>query len=639
MQFKNPEILWGLLLLIIPILVHLFQLRRFKKTPFTNVKMLQKVVASSRKSKSIKKLLLLCTRLLLFTAIIIAFAQPFFANKTALLKKETVIYIDNSFSMQAKKGNVSLLEKTIQTLLKEAPSNQKLSLFTNNTIYRNNTLKEIQSNLLKLPFSSNQLTLNEITLKANTLFSNTYDTQKNLVLISDFQTTNNSNHKTDSISKIEKHYIKVKSSENINISIDSLYVDKNMGDNLELKVILSNYGGVENIPLSVYNNEKLIAKLATDFNGDKITSVAFTVPNNKEILGKITLNDSGLDYDNQFYFSINKKEKINVLVIGLDTNYLSRIYTEDEFNFESTSINKLNYSVLASQNLIVLNELEQIPSVLQQALITFSQNGGSIVVIPNNNAQKNNYNAVLSNFGIVISNKTTNNQEITTINFDHPLYTSVFDKKVTNFQYPKANQSFEIKSKLPSILSYANGTSFLTGKKGIYMFTSPLSGNFSNFKNSPLIVPTFYKMGVESLQQEDLYSSLGTNEVIDVAITLPKDEILKITKENIEFIPQQQPFLNKVTLTFNGQPSEDGVYSIKNKNETLKYISFNYPRTESNLTYYNLKQLNATSKNNSITDLFEALEKDNSINELWKWFVILALLFALIEIGIQKYLK
>jgi hypothetical protein len=45
MQFKYPEILWGLLLLLIPILIHLFQLRRFKKTLFTNVKFLKLVVS------------------------------------------------------------------------------------------------------------------------------------------------------------------------------------------------------------------------------------------------------------------------------------------------------------------------------------------------------------------------------------------------------------------------------------------------------------------------------------------------------------------------------------------------------------------------------------------------------------------
>ena len=44
MQFKYPEILYFLGLLIIPILVHLFQLQKFKKIAFTNVAFLQKIV-------------------------------------------------------------------------------------------------------------------------------------------------------------------------------------------------------------------------------------------------------------------------------------------------------------------------------------------------------------------------------------------------------------------------------------------------------------------------------------------------------------------------------------------------------------------------------------------------------------------
>ncbi len=638
MQFKNPEILWGLLLLTIPILVHLFQLRRFKKTPFTNVKMLQKVVSESRKSKSIKKWLLLVTRLLLFTALVIAFAQPFFSKKTALLEKETVIYIDNSFSMQAKKGNVSLLESAIQELLKEAPLDQKVNLFTNNRSFRNTTLKEIQSDLLTLPYATNQLSLNEVALKANTLFSKKKGSQKNLVLISDFQTKKKTSS-IDSSLNIEKHYIKINPTTKNNISIDSLYISKKSGDNLELKAILSTTGIIENTPISIYDSDKLIAKTSAIFDNQKSTNVVFSIPNNKEILGKISLFDKGLEYDNQFYFSINKKEKINVLAIGRKTNYLNRIFTNDEFNFINETLSKVNYSLISSQNLIILNELETITVSLQQALTSFSKNGGNIIVIPNNNLQKSNYNSFLANYGITLSYKINSEQEITSINFDHPIYNNVFDKKITNFQYPKTAQFFVLKTKLPNILSYANNNSFLMGNKGFYMFSSPLSDDYSNFKNSPLIVPTFYKMGIESLQQEKIYSFLGISEVIDVAIKLPKDEVLKVANKNSEFIPQQQPFSNKVTLTFNEQPNEAGIYKIKNDNTTLKYISFNYSRTESNLSYTPLEELNATSKNNSITNLFEALEKDNSVNELWKWFVILALLFALIEIGIQKYLK
>ena len=87
MQFKNPEILYFLFLLILPILVHLFQLRRFKKQEFTNVKLLKELEVQTRKSATIKKWLLLVTRLLLLTALIFAFAQPFSATKSALSQR------------------------------------------------------------------------------------------------------------------------------------------------------------------------------------------------------------------------------------------------------------------------------------------------------------------------------------------------------------------------------------------------------------------------------------------------------------------------------------------------------------------------------------------------------------------------
>ena len=81
MQFKHPEILYFLFVLVIPILVHLFQLRRFKKEYFTNVQFLKELSIQTRKSSKIKKWLLLITRLLLLTALIIAFSQPFFKAK------------------------------------------------------------------------------------------------------------------------------------------------------------------------------------------------------------------------------------------------------------------------------------------------------------------------------------------------------------------------------------------------------------------------------------------------------------------------------------------------------------------------------------------------------------------------------
>ncbi|MBV1887908.1 MAG: BatA domain-containing protein, partial [Urechidicola sp.] len=102
MQFKHPEILYGLLLLIIPIIVHLFQFQRFVKTPFTNVKFLKEIILQTRKSSQLKKWIILLLRLGAFSALIFAFSQPYFSDKSENVELNTIIYLDNSLSMQSK---------------------------------------------------------------------------------------------------------------------------------------------------------------------------------------------------------------------------------------------------------------------------------------------------------------------------------------------------------------------------------------------------------------------------------------------------------------------------------------------------------------------------------------------------------
>ncbi|WFO16985.1 BatA domain-containing protein [Cellulophaga baltica 4] len=638
MHFKHPEILWGLFLLLIPILIHLLQLRRFKKTAFTNVKMLQQVVAESQKSRSLKKWLLLFTRMLLFTALIIAFAQPFFAKNTVFKNKETIIYLDNSFSMQAKKGNTSLLEVAVQEIVKKAPKNTPITLFTNNNTFSNTTIEAIQNDLLSLNFSQNQLPLEAITLKATSLFSTASNSIKNLIVISDFQKNNETYLKPSK--ELNNYYIQLAPSKVENIAIDSIFYSPESNETTTIKIKLSASQDLENQPISVYNGDQLIAKTAAEFNNTKSASVTISLPENDLILGKIQLEDTGLNYDNQFFFSRNKKEKVRILEIyGVETGYLERIYTAEEFEYQKNSIAQLNYSLIESQHTIILNELEALPEALVQALHLFTQQGGTLIVIPNDGITITNYNTLLNNFGVKLNQKIATSQEITHINFDHPIYSNVFDQKVNNFQYPEVKTYYSLDANQSPLLSYASNEPFLLGKRGFYFFTSPLSSELSNFKNSPLIVPTLYNMGVESLKQQELYYTIGKNNSVTIAVEGINDAVLKISNAMNEYIPQQQFLNNKIVLNFNEVPSEDGLFTVKNKETNFKHLGFNYPRTESNLTYLDLENSKDIYTPTSISDLFDTLEKDDSKNELWKWFVILALLFGLIEIGIQKYLK
>ncbi len=640
MLFKYPELLWAFFLLLIPILIHLFQLRRFKKTPFTNVKLLQKVVAQSRKSSAIKKWLLLISRVLLLSGLILAFSQPYFAKESAAYAKETVIYLDNSFSMQAKTENGTLLQDAVQKLLQGLPKDKTFSLFTNDKVFSNITLMDIRNELLTLSYTFNQLGLKDILLKGENLFSEDKKSIKYFALISDFQ-NRTSIQLSDTPENIQTFIVPFKAENLDNTVLDSAYISEVKGTTIDLAVNLTTTGTLETIPVSLYNDDKLIAKTAATFDKNKKSNVLFTLPSNEVIIGKIEISDIGLPYDNQLYFNINQKDKIKVLSVSeSDSEFLKRIFTEDEFIFSDVRMNNLNYSILESQNLIVLNELKTIPVSLKNTLNDYTQKGGHLLIIPSFDSNIESYNSFIGNYySTSFANRIDEERNVTEINFDHPLYKNVFAQRVSNFQYPRVTSYFKTRTTAPKILSLQDKSAFLVGLDGLYLFTAAINNTNSNFKNSPLIVPTIYSIGANSLKSPELYSTLGQITTIDVKAVMARDNILKVTQNEYEFIPEQQSYSNKTILTFNYNPNKDGVYVISEESRPIQNISFNYPRTESESIYSDLDIFNSNPGLNNLTEVFETMEKDNRVTELWKWFTIFALLFMLAEVLIQKIFK
>ncbi|WP_339705594.1 BatA domain-containing protein [uncultured Kriegella sp.] len=640
MAFKHPELLWGLLLLLIPVLIHLFQLRRFKKTPFTNVKLLQKVQAASRRSKTLKKWLLLITRLSLLSALVLAFAQPFFAANSALQEKETIIYLDDSFSMQAKIGDETLLQHAVQELIKQIPKDQVFNLFTNKKVFKDVTLNAIQNELLSLTYSPDQLKLNEIYLKAGTFLSDSKNSVKNLILISDFQGRHPS-PTIDSVLLNSSHYVQLLPDKTANVSIDSVFFAPTTTENIEVNALLSEVGAAENVAVSLFNEDKLIAKTSAVFNVENKAEVTFSLPKNEPIRGEIEISDVGLTYDNQFYFNIDEKEKIKVLAIKTsDNNYLERIFSEDEFIFSSFTLKNLDYKDLPLQNLIILDELATIPTSLTTSIHSFTDDGGSLILVPNLEIDITAYNQLTSSYSSsFFANKNLLERNITGINFSHPLYQNVFEKNVSNFQYPKVSSYYTIKTTLPTALSFDNKDPFLVGNRGLYIFTAPLSIENSNFQNSPLIVPSFYNIGQNSLKLNQLYYILGNSAEIDIPVQLTKDNILHVSKGTTEFIPRQRSMANKVRLSFDDAPYEDGIYEVMHKEISLKSLSFNYARNESRVDYLDLADISPATRQESVASVFQDIQNDNRIRELWKWFVILAIVFILMEVLIQRFLK
>ncbi len=641
MQFKHPELLYALFLLIVPILIHLFQLRRFQKVQFTNVKFLKAVKLQTRKSSQLKKWLTLLTRMLLLACAIIAFAQPFIPNTEDFNEaQETVVYLDNSYSMQATGKNGSLLNEAIQDMINNFPEDEKISLFTNTQTFRNTSLKALKNDLIQLKHSPTQLNYDALFIKGKELFSKDISSSKNLILISDFQQKDNP-VTFESDSTINIKLVQPKSTLVSNVSIDSVYISNSNSETLDLNVKLSNQSeAIENITVSLFNDDVLLAKNAVTIS--ESSEATFSVSNNAVINGKLVIEDAGLQYDNSFYFNINAKPKIKVLAINKNTDdsFLKRIYTDDEFEYNSFKINNLNFNLIPDQNLIILNELEAISDALKTALVSFKTDGGHILTIPSKEINLNAYNQLFKTINLPQYNSLSSQQKrITTINYNHPLLANAFYSKVSNFQYPKVESSYSFSSNANSVLSYENGNAFLIGNNGVYSFSSALNDDNSNFKNSPLIVPVLYNLGKQSLKLPQLYYSIGQPNSIAINAVLGQDDILTLGTDENTVIPLQKTFSKTVVLETADYPENAGIFTVKNESEVLQNLSFNYNREESNLSYLDIKNNTNVSVNESLATTINDIKSSSTINALWKWFVIFALVFLIIEILLLKYLK
>lgn len=642
MQFKHPEILYFLFLLVIPILVHLFQFRRFKKEYFTNVKLLKEIQIQTRKSKSIKKWLLLATRLLLLAALIIAFAQPFFTAKDAENKEnELVVLLDNSFSMQAKGAKGELLKRSIQELLESFPENQTFSLLTNTEVFWDTDIKSIQKELQQLDYAPTSFELdaliNQIELKKP-------NSSKDYMIISDGISV--TSEKINTISENnEVYWLQPKAEKSVNISIEKATITEVSDAFYTLEVVLKAFGTVENeTPLTLYDNDKAIAKTQVTFEKSE-QKIKLSIPK-KEMAGKIVIQDNSLQFDNVFFFTIQSPKKTNVAIIGeaSKNKFLHRIYTNEDFVTYETTLEQLDFNRLKDQQTIVLNEISEISQALQTNLVSFYQKGGNIIVIPSTESNLESLNGLSKKIGNVIySNPSKTEKQITKISFNHPVYKNVFEKNVTNFQYPKVNSNFIVSKNSSPILQFEDAEFFLTSvtnKLGtVYFFASAINKTNSNFQNSPLIVPTFFNMTIGNDTKDKLAFTISENETKIIEADLEKDEVVSVSNESNSFIPMQQILSNKVKLTFGDYPEQTGNYDVKQKDKLITSISFNFPRNESDVTLQSTLNNDNFAKINSVDEVLNDLHTKRTDTVLWKWFIIATLLLLLIELLIQKFVK
>ncbi len=683
MSFLYPTFLFALAAIAIPIIIHLFNFRRYKKVYFTNVRFLRELKQESDSKSKLKELLILACRILAISALVLAFAQPFIpgANKAATQGSRLVsIYIDNSFSMENVNRQGSVLENAKMRageILKAFSVNDRFQLLTNDFEGRHQRLlskEEFMEQLAEVKISPATRSVAEVIKRQGDLLRQGGSTaNKRIFLLSDFQKSAFTIDKHTVDTSIVTSLIPLEAGETANLYIDSCWFEtpvqqQGLQQKLHVSVVNTGNKAVENGSLKFFINDAQVSMASFNCGAQGKTDVLIDyrirIPSTN--FCKLKIEDYPVTFDDQFYFSYTPTGNIPCLVInGRESRvagYWQSLMQHDSlFTYYENSETAIDYSLFRKCNLVVLSELSAYSSGLVTELSKFVSDGGSILVVPALRPDLASYNTFLESLKLPgISGLDTSQTKTGKISFEQGLYEGVFDKVDQQMDLPKIFRHYRFKWQSHSgsqvVLQLQNGEPLLslnTYNKGkAYLLGAPLDEKAGNFIKHALFVPTIIKIAINSIRPKPLYYHTAANEPIELPNVTPREDqplhIRELSK-TFDVIPEHRIVNNTLVLFTQGQVTRAGSYVVAQDQTVFGGLSFNYDRRESAMAFYTKDELESqvsglALKNVQVIEptgksLTNSVQEINDGKKLWKLFLILTLLFLAAEIAIIRLWK
>lgn len=681
MQFLYPGFLFALAALAIPIVIHLFYFRRFKKVYFTNVRFLREVRDETSSRRKLRNLLVLIARCLAVAMLVFAFAQPFIPQDIAVKKGENAVsvFVDNSFSMGALSEDASLLEKAKQRakeIITAYAVDDRFQVLTNDFSGKHQRLvsKEEAIGLVdEIKPSPAVRTISQVLNRQNQALVSGKSSNKISYVISDFQ-KNITDLGDFKDTLLEVNLVPLQAVQENNVSIDSAWFEapvQMLGQPNPLVVKIKNWSAeaAENVRLTVkYDGEtKPIGELSIPGNSSVLDTVQVSIQKPGWHEAELSLTDFPVQFDDHYFFTYNVADVINVLVINenLPSQYLEAAFKGiSYFNVNNQPANQITYSAFPNYQLIIINGLVNISSGLSEELKQYTSNGGNVLVFPAATANTGGYNSFLSS---IPANELQGFEQVergvADVNTEEFVFKDVFENKSANLKLPVTKGNFQLTKNASrgeeKLLTYRDGSTFIgkyrSGEGILYLCSAPLNLENSNLANNgEIFIPMLFKMALSSARKRPIAYTLGKDDAIESENLVKGGESVykmrgKTEDGQIEeeFIPQQRIVASKVFLGVQDQVFKAGYYDLfLNPDSTLSKFAFNYDRRESALSYFQAEVLEEMAgKNISVltgnaSANFESVVADRSKGVvLWKWCIVVALLALAIEVALLRFWK
>jgi hypothetical protein len=673
MRFANPTILFALSAVSIPILIHLFNLRKFKRVLFTNVQLLKEVQQQTIKQHRLKHLLVLLSRILFILFLVFAFAKPFIPSSKQSIRQGvnyTSIYIDNSFSMNLQNEDGVLLEQAknkAKEIISAYQASDKFQIISNDLAAQSQqflTKEETFKAIDELKISPNFCALTSVMNRQNSLFATVSAINKNCFYLSDFQkNTIDKQLKQVIDTSINYRMVYFNASPIQNISIDSVWFDApihlaNQAEKLIIKVSNHSAEAIKDLPINLQLNNQSKALITIDIasNATKIDTIFYTNNSSRIQKGMVAIASEQLPFDDQYYFGYEIAENIPVLLINgntLSSKYIQSVYqTEAIIKLSVNAFEQINYADFNNYETIILNEPTYLSDGLMAMLQQVVADGKSLIIIPSEKTNLPALNKLLNTFQIPnFIALQANEKKIKELNISDKIFAGVFNNFSENMQFPTIKKYFsQQNTALEAILKLNDGTVVLQKnkyKKGsVYLYSFSLDPSFGDFAKHPLMVPLFLRIPQISNYDLQLAYEIGKQNRLNIStISNPISEQNQylLTIGSQQWIPEWKIINSNTYLLIPAEINQAGWLTLQNKQQNIRAIALNYNRSESNLNYLNSSALSDFGFKTAI--IYEAsfhnfkntIAQDNFGLQLWKICVILALVFLASEVLILRF--
>jgi len=683
MKFVYPEFLWAFGVLLIPVIIHLFNFRKYKVLYFSSLKFLQFVDQKTRSTQKLKHLLVLLSRILAFSFLIFGFAQPYIPaakDKSTGGKPVIAIYIDNSFSMSMKGTEGELISEAremARKIITEASLETRFMLVTNalsGIEQRLVTKLEALERLDKIEVNSMVRNIGDVLEWEKKAIQHDHETKqkigvKQFIVFSDFQKNSSDLRKLQADTEAFYYPIKLTPLETSTIFVDSVWFTspvQKVGESNELNVRVGNHGkdDLTNVQLHLevgaIKRDVFIDILA---NNKTVTVINYTEQNEGFKQGKVSVNDKQFFYDDEYFFSYNITKKSNILLINGEnsTNGISLVYSLDNFySVEEIPQNSFTNDLLSEKDLVIINGAKEIPSGLADDLEEYSKEGGSLALFPGEDVlPSSGWNSFLISLKMPTLGKVfMEGVKIKEINFEDAFFKSVFEKNPEHLNLPTIAKSYRTNafrtSQSIGLIYLQNGSPLYIrslGSFNVFLYTSSLSPTYGSFTSNALFSTILLRTAELSKRKTPLSLIIGTDSRFPIYSKAKSESPIHLKNKDVDFIPQTEEKGSITYLSLNGLEAleilKSGTYSIMDES-SRGIVSLNYNRKESEIEAF---------ENNEIISLFEAqgvknitlseISEGQSLTkidlekpyEYWKTCIILALLFILIEMALLKFWK